>query len=379
MSMTDRTFPFTDRQIFCLFVDIATDITSLRGREISVYFYNLFSVPFCLVGEHRNEAAPTCIINGLGKMMVLYHSLDIQVLYTDGIISPNKRNGAFMQIVSTTVGDLLVKSGNFELLVFKPFAAFFLSGKMLLCFSKFTLVSSCISVICESLSIRSDKQIFQSHINTDTLISLGKRSRVSFFRKHGNEILTAWSFRDSHLPYFPFYLTMNTTFYALFELGYEKHAICDRCKLWYGEAVFGMLRFEVRKLRTLLKEIGIGYFETADSKLQGLRIDIFEPCCCFLPFQCGKRLCLCIVVVTLASKPILLFTLIEKIVIHKARTTEVLCQQFGLFPTRVQPELICLIYLSHIAYKDNNYFVTIKNFSYIFDMKENHNHKKDKE
>ncbi len=49
---------------------------------------------------------------------------------------------------------------------------------------------------------------------------------------------------------------------------------------------------------------------------------------------------------------ILFFTLIEKVIVHKARTSEVLCQQFGLFPVRVQSELVCSVYLSHIFCKD---------------------------
>ena len=106
-----------------------------------------------------------------------------------------------------------------------------------------------------------------------------------------------------------------------------------------------MLGFEVRKFRTLLKEIGIGYFKTADSKLQGLRIYFFEPCCCFLLLQCGKRFSLRIVVITLTSEPILFLTLIEKVVVHKARASEVLCQQFCLFPIRVQSELVCSVNL----------------------------------
>ena len=87
MSMANRTLPLTDRQIFSLFVDIPTGITSLRGGEVSVYFHNLFAVPFCLIGKHGNEAAPACISNGFGKVMVSHHTLYIQILDADGIIS----------------------------------------------------------------------------------------------------------------------------------------------------------------------------------------------------------------------------------------------------------------------------------------------------
>ena len=159
MGMTNRTLPLTDRQIFSLFVDIPTEITSLRRGEISVYFHDLFPVPFCLIGKHGNEDAPTCISNGFCKVMVSLHALYVQILDADCIISSNKRNGALMHIVYTTIGNLFVKSGNFEPLVFKPSAAFLLARKMPLYFSKFALVSSCISVILKSFSFRSDKQV----------------------------------------------------------------------------------------------------------------------------------------------------------------------------------------------------------------------------
>ena len=151
MSMTYWTLPLTNRQVFCLFVDIPTDVTCLRGWEVSVYLHYFLVVPFRLIGKHGNEAAPACISNGFGKVMVSFNSFDVQILNADGVVSPYKGYGTLMQVVGTAVGYLLVKSGNFEPLVFKPSAAFLLAGKMSLCFSKFTLVSSCISVILKKM------------------------------------------------------------------------------------------------------------------------------------------------------------------------------------------------------------------------------------
>ena len=374
MSMTNGTLPSTDRQIFSLFIDIPTDITSLRGGEVSVYFHNLFAVPFCLIGKHGNETAPACISNGFGKVMVSLHTLYIQILDADGIISSNKRNGALMQIVGTTIGNLFVKPGNFEPLVFKPSAAFLLARKMLLCPCKFALVLPCISVILKSFSLRSDKQVLQAHIHTNRLISFSKRSCVFFFCKYRNEILAAWRLGNSYLTDFAFYLTVYMALDTLLELGYEKPATCDRCKLRNGKTILRVLGFEVRELRALLKEIGIGYFKAADSELQSLGIDISKPCCCFLLLQCGKRFSLRIVVIALTSEPILFLALIEKVVVHKPSATEMPCQQIGLNLVRVQSELVCSINLSHSAYKDSNYFVNNQKFMYICGMKENYNH-----
>ena len=162
---------------------------------------------------------------------------------------------------------------------------------------------------------------------------------------------------------------------TFFELGYEESVISDRSELRNGKAVLRMLGFEVREFCTLLKEIGIGYFETSDSKLQGLRIYFFKPCGCFLLLQCCKSFSLCVIIIAFTSKPILFFTLIEKVIVHKPGATEMSCQQIGLCLVRVQSELVCSINLSHITYKDNYCFVNHQKIMYICGMKENYNHK----
>ena len=206
------------------------------------------------------------------------------------------------------------------------------------------------------LSVFSSGVTYSSSVNTET----------KYFPLGFLEIVT--------LPISPFYLTMYTTLDTLLELGYENPESCDRCKLWNGKTILRALGFEVRKLRPLLKEIGIGYFEASDCELQGLRIYFFKPCCCFLLLQCGKRFSLRIVVITLTSEPILFFALIEKVIVYKPSTTEMPFQQIGLRLVRVQSELVCSINLSHSAYKDSNYFVNSKKFMYICGMKENYNH-----
>ena len=128
MSMTNRTFPITNRQIFRLLVDIPTDIASLRGWEVSVNLHNLLAIPISFICKHGNETAPACISYRFSKVMISLHSLNIQVFDTYSIISSHKRNGALMQIVCTAVGNLFVESGNFESLVFKPSTAFLLAS-----------------------------------------------------------------------------------------------------------------------------------------------------------------------------------------------------------------------------------------------------------
>ena len=128
MSMANRTLPLTDRQILGLLVYVPTDVAGLRGWEVSVYLHDLLAIPLSLVGEHGDEITPARIGDGLRKTVVSLHSFDVQVLNTDGVVSPYKGYGTLMQVVGTAVGYLLVNPGDFELLVFKPSAAFLLSG-----------------------------------------------------------------------------------------------------------------------------------------------------------------------------------------------------------------------------------------------------------
>ena len=350
MSMANGTFPLTNRQILGMFVYIPTDIAGLRGREVSVYLHYLLAIPLRLVGEHGNENAPARIGDGFRKTMVFLHSFDVQILNADGIISPYKGYGALMQVVGTTVGYLLVKSGNFEPLVFKPSAAFLLSGQMPLCLCKFALVSLDVSVILENFPFRGDEQVLQAHIHAHGLARLLDRRNVFLLREHGNEILAARCLGNSSLADLACYLTVNMTFDTLLELGQEESAANDRNMLWYGKAVLGVLGLEIWEHCPLLEEIGIGCFEGAEGELQRLGINFFEPCGSFLLLQLGKRPFLSIEVIALTSEPILLFSLIEEMIIHKTGATEVPCQQLGLFPVRVQPKLVCPVNLPHISF-----------------------------
>lgn len=306
-SMANRTFPLTNRQIFCLLVNISTDVASLRGWEVSVYRHNLLAIPIGLIFEHGNKSTPTCISDRLGKMMISHHTLNIQVFNTDNIISSHKGNGAFIQIVDTTIGNLFVKSGNFEFLAFKPYAAFLLARKMLLRSCKSALVFPCKSIILKSFSFGSDKQVLQAHIHTNRLISLFKWSYVSFFCKYRNKILSTRSLGNSYLTDFTFYFPMHSALYAFFAFWNKESVISNRSRLWNGKAILRVLGFKVREFCTLLKEISIGHFKTSDSKLQGLRIYLFKPCGFFLLLQCGKGVSLCVIIIAFTGEPILFF------------------------------------------------------------------------
>lgn len=372
MRMANRTIPFTNRQILGLFVDISANIASLRGWEESVHLYDRFAIPFSLVCKHGYEATPTRIRNGFSKMMISFHTFNIQVLDANGVISSHEVYSALMQIISAAVRNLLVKSGNFELLVFKPSAAFLLAGKMPLRPCKAALIFSCVSVILKSFSVGSYKQVFQPHIHANRLVCPNKRGLIFFLCKHRDEIFAAWSFGYSHLADFAFYLTVYTTLDTLLEFGYEKPSSCNGGKLRNGETVFGVLGLEVGELRTLLEEIGIGHFKAADCELQCLRVHLFKPCCSLLLLQSCQRLGLHVIVIAFACKPILLFTLIEKVIVHETGTAEMPCQQIGLCLIGVQSELICPVNLSHSAYKVNHYFVNNQIFKYLYGMKENY-------
>ena len=371
VSMTNRTIPLTDGQILRLAVDVPADVTGLRGWEIPVYLHYLLAVPFGLVGEHSNETTPTCISDRLREVVVSLHALHVEVFNADNIIPPYKGVGAFVQIVSTAIGYLLVDSGYLESLVFVPSAAFFLAGEMPLCYCELTLISSRISVVSECLSFGGYKQVFQPHIHAYSLTGLLERSHILLFREHGYEIFSARCLGYDHLADLALYRTMNTTSDTLSELGYEEPAIGDGCVLRNGETISRVLGFEVGKLGAFQKEIGIGYLKATYSKLQGLGVDLLEPYGFRLSFQLGQFRSLSIVTITLTREPILLLALIEKVVVHETRTAEMPRQHISLLLVRVQTELVCPVNLSHNIYKINEYLVNYKYSQYIRKMNGN--------
>lgn len=125
-------FPLADTQVLDTLVDMTAHAAGLGRREEAVNLYDPLAVPFRLVLKEAHECAPACIRNVPGKGVIMFHVPYVQILYADCIVSPHKRNGAFVKVVHAAVRDLLVKPGNLESLVFKPAAALLLPGQVLL-------------------------------------------------------------------------------------------------------------------------------------------------------------------------------------------------------------------------------------------------------
>lgn len=95
-------------------------------------------------------------------MMVSHQTLNIQVFNADDVIFSYKRNRTLMQVISTAVGNLLVKSGNFESLAFISSAPLLFARKMSLCMSEPAFVFLRVVVIIESFFFRSGEKVLQS-------------------------------------------------------------------------------------------------------------------------------------------------------------------------------------------------------------------------
>ena len=66
-------------------VNISATTTLLAAWLEAANLHEIDAVPFALVGKHRVEHAYSGIADVVGQVFVAYHTLHIQVLYTDRI------------------------------------------------------------------------------------------------------------------------------------------------------------------------------------------------------------------------------------------------------------------------------------------------------
>jgi hypothetical protein len=101
-----------------------------RGREL-VNFDKGSPVPLCFVFQLPDELAPSHIRDGKSSAVVLDHVLDLQALDTYDLVLTYESRRKFVLIVTPSMGDLLLYTGNFETSLFPGWREAILVGFLL--------------------------------------------------------------------------------------------------------------------------------------------------------------------------------------------------------------------------------------------------------
>src|SRR5690348_2970393 len=117
------------------------------GRVERINFAERSTIPGRFVFELADELTPTNVVNRLGQAVVLDQVLDAQALDANRLVLTNNAGRELLLIVTATIGNPSVETGDLAASLLTIARAFFLLGKATLCAGQFPLVA------CEELGV----------------------------------------------------------------------------------------------------------------------------------------------------------------------------------------------------------------------------------
>lgn len=172
--------PFSDSQGQS-FNDMPAVITPFRRGEEAVHHTQFLPVPGTFVGQHAAKSAHANIGKRTGKAMILHHAVNVQVLDGDKIKTPYQVRSDLVQIIRSTVSDVLLNAGNVQSCLLPSTASLGPAGKRLLSLSQFAQGLAEISHVGYVLPIGQRGKAIDAEINADALAGL--RQGLNFFIK----------------------------------------------------------------------------------------------------------------------------------------------------------------------------------------------------
>ncbi len=141
----------------------STPMADLR-REACGYSYNLMTSSRSLILKDTEKRAPTCVVNALSKMMVLYQSRYIQVFYTNTAISVRICFGCLEMEIAPLAGNLEMPLGDLLLGFASAVTAFLAAITETLCLAESFLPPSVVARVSYNGTFRVRQKHLQSHI-----------------------------------------------------------------------------------------------------------------------------------------------------------------------------------------------------------------------
>ena len=110
MRATFRTSPVSLVQ-FQSFIHIAAFAAGLRAWDKAVYLDEIHTIPAALVFKQHQEYPERCVTYGLRQMVVMLHTLHVQILHAEGTHLAVVREcvGDFMKVILTAVSNTLLQ------------------------------------------------------------------------------------------------------------------------------------------------------------------------------------------------------------------------------------------------------------------------------
>ena len=88
LSTTVRAYPFPDTEVLDYGISVATTMAKLAAWVEAPHQNNILAIPCRFVPQLTGDFTKRGIRDGLGKVMVCHHTLDVQVLDANHIFPP---------------------------------------------------------------------------------------------------------------------------------------------------------------------------------------------------------------------------------------------------------------------------------------------------
>ena len=115
-----------------LLMNMTTLTAGLTGRKPAVNLYQLFSLPFSLIGQHFHKHAPSVIRCGFSEFQGTSDSRHIKIFERDQVISISQGCRQLMQEITPLMFGFRMQLCDFQTLCLIPLGAFLLTGKTFL-------------------------------------------------------------------------------------------------------------------------------------------------------------------------------------------------------------------------------------------------------
>lgn len=146
--------PFADIKVLDRRVLVTTAVTKLTAREETAHLDDILAIPVCFVPQLTGDFAKGGIRDGLSKVVVCQHTLDVQVLDANHIVITNQFGRDLVNVVKPLVCDALLYQSYPDALLLAAVAALWLSGQFALRTSELLLQMLHTAACCTCTHLR---------------------------------------------------------------------------------------------------------------------------------------------------------------------------------------------------------------------------------
>ena len=166
-SATMRAYPRAHGKVFYFWILFSAARANLARREELPNSDDYLSVALRLRGELSEEFTPCGIPDTFCQFMIFHHILGGEAFHADDVVLPHNLSRQLLLVVSSHVGDMLLKTGDPQASLLAVLASLLLSGKLPLKASELLLTLSEVLGVFVFISIAGDSKILDTEVQTD--------------------------------------------------------------------------------------------------------------------------------------------------------------------------------------------------------------------